>query len=135
MPVTASERGEPEVNGPGRPVLARVSRIRAGARETYVAPAIVPEGVTGEEAAEAGPVPTALVAVTVNVYGVPLVRPETVQERAPLVVQVEEPGELVAVYPVIGLPPVLAGAVQETRAEVLPGTAPTPVGRRAPRPG
>jgi len=41
MPVTASERGEPEVNGPGRPVLARVSRIRAGARETYVAPALV----------------------------------------------------------------------------------------------
>jgi hypothetical protein len=51
-----------------------------------------------------------------------------VQERAPLVVQVFPSGEDVAVYPLIGLPPVLAGAVQETRAEALPGTAPTPVG-------
>jgi len=32
-------------------------------------------GVTAGEAAEAGPVPTALVADTVNVYVVPFVRP------------------------------------------------------------
>jgi hypothetical protein len=35
-------------------------------------------GVTLLEASEAGPVPTALVAVTVNVYAVPFVRPVTV---------------------------------------------------------
>ena len=33
------------------------------------------EGVTAGEAAEAGPVPSALVAVTVNVYASPLTRP------------------------------------------------------------
>ncbi len=35
-------------------------------------------GVTAFVGADAGLVPTALVAVTVNVYGVPLVRPDTV---------------------------------------------------------
>ena len=54
-------------------------------------------GVTAAEAAEAGPVPTALVAVTVNLYGVPLVNPGTLQARAPLVVHVRLAGELVAV--------------------------------------
>ena len=34
-------------------------------------------GVTAFEAADAGPVPTALVAATLNVYAVPLVRPVT----------------------------------------------------------
>ena len=53
-------------------------------------------GVAGAEAADAGPVPAALVALTVNVYGVPLVRPPTVQE----VEDVEHenpPGEAVTV--------------------------------------
>jgi hypothetical protein len=59
---------------------------------------------------------------------VPFARPDTVQERAPLVVQVIPPGDEVAVYPVIGEPPSEAGAVQETRAEALPGAAATPVG-------
>ena len=36
-----------------------------------------PTGVTLFEAAEAGPVPIAFVAVTVKVYAVPLVRPVT----------------------------------------------------------
>jgi len=35
-------------------------------------------GVTGALAAEVGPVPTGLVAATLNVYAVPLVRPVTV---------------------------------------------------------
>ena len=39
-------------------------------------------GVTGVEAAEAGPVPTELAAVTVKLYAVPLVRPVTVQVTA-----------------------------------------------------
>jgi hypothetical protein len=37
-------------------------------------------GVTAFEAAEAGPVPTAFVAVTRNVYAVPLVSPVTVAD-------------------------------------------------------
>ena len=41
------------------------------------------------------------------------------------VVQVERPGNVVTVYPVIALPPLETGAVQLTRAEVL---ALTPVG-------
>ena len=38
-------------------------------------------GTTAPEAAEATDVPSAFVAVTVNVYDVPLVRPGTVHER------------------------------------------------------
>ena len=53
-------------------------------------------GVTLLEGAEAGPVPTAFVAVTVNVYAVPLVRPLTMRgEPRPLAVK--PPGEDVAV--------------------------------------
>jgi hypothetical protein len=44
-------------------------------------------GVTGDEALEAFPVPKKLVAVTVKVYAVPLVRPVTViGEDLPLAV-------------------------------------------------
>jgi hypothetical protein len=54
-------------------------------------------GVTGEEATEAAPVPIELVAVTVNVYGVPLVRPVTTADVAPVVLAVNPPGEDVTV--------------------------------------
>ena len=55
-----------------------------------------PSGVTGDDAAEGAPVPVPLVAVTVNVYAVPLVRPLTVQGlEAP--VQVRPPGDEVTV--------------------------------------
>jgi hypothetical protein len=56
-------------------------------------------GVTAEDAAEADPVPALLVAVTVKVYAVPLVRPLTMQfVVAPSgVVQVAPPGAAVAV--------------------------------------
>ena len=54
-------------------------------------------GVTGAEGAEAGPVPKAFVAVTVNVYVVPIVSPTTVHESMPGVVQVAPPGAAVAV--------------------------------------
>ena len=54
-------------------------------------------GVTADEAPEAEPAPAALVAVTVNVYDVPLVRPVTVHEVAPVVVHVFEPGVEVTV--------------------------------------
>jgi len=54
------------------------------------------------------------VAVTVNVYEVPFVRPSTVQLRAPFVVHVFEPGEDVTVYAVTDAPPFSTGAVQDT---------------------
>jgi hypothetical protein len=59
-------------------------------------------------------VPFEFVAVTVNVYDVPLVRLGTVQLVAVVVVQVFAPGEDVTVYPVIVVPPVFDGAVHET---------------------
>jgi hypothetical protein len=55
--------------------------------------------VTDAEAVEAGPVPAVLAAVTVNVYGVPVVSVLTVQfeDADPLKVQVFPPGLDVAV--------------------------------------
>jgi len=87
-----------------------------------------PDGVTALEAAEAGPVPAALAAVTVNVYAVPLTRPATVAEVAdPDAVAVRPPGAEVTVYPVIAEPPV-AGAVHDTVAWPFPAFADIPVG-------
>ena len=65
----------------------------------------------------ADPVPTEFVAVTVNVYAVPVVNPVT---NIGLVVPVVErlPGELVAVYLVIVAPPFDAGAVNAMVADV-----------------
>ena len=57
-----------------------------------------------------------MVAVTVNVYAVPLVRPGTVTDVAPVVVAVKPPGDAVTVYPVMGEPPLLAGVVHDTTA-------------------
>ncbi len=53
-------------------------------------------GVTAVEGNDAAPVPTPLVAVTVNVYGVPLVRPVTFAE-VPALVAVNPPGDDVTV--------------------------------------
>jgi hypothetical protein len=53
-------------------------------------------GVIGPNAVEGWPAPKMLLAVTVNVYGVPLVRPVTVQ-LSPVVVQVFPPGDAVTV--------------------------------------
>jgi hypothetical protein len=66
-------------------------------------------GVMLLDADEALPVPALLVAVTVNVYVAPLVKPVTVMgldEPEP----VKAPGLEVTVYPVIALPPLKAGA-------------------------
>jgi hypothetical protein len=66
-------------------------------------------------------VPTELVAVTVNVYDVPDVKPLTVIVPEPDVdnVPVIPPGEDVAVYVVIVAPPLFDGAVYETVAVVV----------------
>jgi hypothetical protein len=54
-----------------------------------------------------------LVAVTVNVYDVPFVRPETVHE-VEMLIHTNKPGFEVTVYSVIAASPLAAGAVHET---------------------
>ena len=79
------------------------------------------------EAADAGPVPIALVAFTVKVYAVPFVSPVTVIGLdAPVAVML--PGLDVTVYDVIALPPFEAGGVKLTVACWLPAVAVTAVG-------
>jgi hypothetical protein len=83
---------------------------------TFVGAPGTPDGVTELDGADSGPLPTEFVACTVNVYEVPFVSPvTTIGDVAPLAVK--PPGVLVTVYPVIGEPPVLAGAVKDTEAE------------------
>jgi hypothetical protein len=72
------------------------------------------DGTAAADAAEATEVPLGFVAVTVNVYEVPFVRPATVQEVAPVEVQTFEPGVDSTEYEVIALPPFETGAVQDT---------------------
>ena len=85
-------------------------------------------GVVALLASDSGEVPTALVAVTVNVYAAPLTRPETVAVVAPVVLTVAPSEEAVTVYPVTGDPPLLAGAVQLTTADAFPAVAVTAIG-------
>jgi hypothetical protein len=86
-------------------------------------------GVAELEAELAVLVPIALVAVTVNVYVVPVVNPFTVivPEPACDIVPVMFPGDDVAVYEVIAVPPLSAGAVNVTVAEVEPVAVATPI--------
>jgi hypothetical protein len=84
-------------------------------------------GVTALLTALGALLPLSLVATTVNVYCVPSVKPVTViGEEAPLAEI--PPGELVAVYSVIALPPLSAGAVNVTLACVVPAVATIEVG-------
>ena len=65
----------------------------AGVAETRSGTLGVPAGALGVsavEAAEAGPLPLTLEAMTLKVYAVPLDRPLIVHERVPLVEQVYE---------------------------------------------
>lgn len=72
-------------------------------------------GVAGAEGCETGPAPSTLVALTVNEYAIPFVRPETVHRSGPkLHVQVFPPGWAVTVYLQIGAPPSAAGAAHVT---------------------
>ena len=111
----------------GAPVPTRVSNTRVGARPVNPEEAM---GVTAAEGADAAEIPTALVAVTVNVYALPFVRPETV-EPVPVVVvppQAGHAGDGVIVYPVIAEPPSETGGDQATVAELSPAAAVTAVG-------
>jgi hypothetical protein len=90
--------------------------------------AVAGPGVTTLDGADAGEVPAAFVAVTVNVYAVPLVSPVTTVAVAGAATWTgawaTEPAYGVTVYPVIGLP-LLFGAVQPTVAEPSPAVAAT----------
>jgi len=77
------------------------------------------DGTTAAEAEETAPEPLAFVAVTVNVYEVPFVRPVTVQVVV-AVVQVNEPGVEVTVYELIAAPPVETGAAHDTTDDAFP---------------
>jgi len=84
--------------------------------------------VTDADAVDAGPVPRLFVAVTVNVYAVPAVRPVTVAVVTPVAAAaVLPPGDDVTVYPETDGDAVTP--VHETDTVVLPVTvARTPVG-------
>ena len=73
-------------------------------------------------------VPAAFVAVTLNEYDWPLVRPLMAQLVVPAVEQVNPPGLAVAVYAVIALPPFDAGADQDRETWLSPGVAVLSVG-------
>lgn len=88
------------------------------------------DGVTADEAVDCAEVPIALLAVTLNVYGVPFVNPVISQVSVGATV-VHVPAETfpdvyaVAVYPVTSEPRESSGASHETVAVVLPLTAVT----------
>ena len=86
-------------------------------------------GVTAFDKLDDAPVPKLLIAVTINVYAVPLVSPAKVAVWVePPVVTVWPPGLAVILYPVIDEPPVDAGALQLTEASALPAVAVTLMG-------
>jgi hypothetical protein len=83
-------------------------------------------GVTELLAEDAGDVPIAFVAVTVNVYAVPVDKPETViGDEAP--VPVIPLGLDVTVKPVIAEPPLFAGAEKVTDTDVALATVAVPI--------
>jgi hypothetical protein len=76
-------------------------------------------GVALNEATDDADVPVAFVAVEVNVYEVPLLKPVIVQEPLdPLTVQVAPPGDAVTVYEV-GTPPDVGGVVPVAGCETV----------------
>lgn len=86
-------------------------------------------GATGSDGVDAAPVPKPLVAVTVKVYAIPLVKPVTaIGLDVPVVVGCAVvPTYGVTVYLMIGLPP-SEGAAKLTSTFVSPGAVVTPVG-------
>ena len=86
-----------------------------------------PAGVTLLEAVDSAPEPTALVALTVKVYGMPLVKPPIVIGLEVLVAVVP-PGVAVTLYEVIGLDKLCNGYTKLTVAEPLPAVAVTAPG-------
>jgi hypothetical protein len=93
-------------------------------------PGTTTAGVTEAEGEDAGLVPAEFRATTVNAYDVPFVRPTMLHVSTDALGEshVNPPTVLVAVYPVIALPPSTTGATQRTLADASPETAVTPVG-------
>jgi hypothetical protein len=117
----------PLLAGAVKLIVADVAEATAAVTAVGAPGGLMATGITAALAALAGPVPTEVVAVTVKVYEVPLVRPVTLTgEVAP--VPVNPPGEDVTVYEVIGAEPELAGAVNVTVAVPLTADADTAVG-------
>jgi len=86
-----------------------------------------PGVVTAADAALEAELPTEFVATTVNVYDVPSARPVQVAPVSVTTHDAPAPDD-VTVYPVIAVPPLLAGAVHVTFAERIPAVALTNVG-------
>jgi hypothetical protein len=86
--------------------------------------------VTATDGPDAGPAPALFVAVTVNVYAVPSVKPPTVAEvvKPSAVEMLAPPREATTWYDVIGLPPFEDGPVHDTVAAPSLATAETPDG-------
>jgi hypothetical protein len=100
--------------------LAEVATTLVGAPGTVL-------GITEAEELEATELPALVVATTVNVYVVPLVKPvTTIGELEPEAVILS--GEEVTVYPVMALPPLEVGAVKATLACAFEAVAITLVG-------
>jgi hypothetical protein len=79
---------EPPGSLPVKENVAEPEFEKAGGLAVIAVSGAVPSGVTEFDAADAGPVPTALVAVTVQVTGTPLVRLPTVMgEDGPVAVR------------------------------------------------
>ena len=91
--------------------------VLPGTAEMFVGASGGPFGVVVADRDDGALSPTALLAPTRKVYGVPLVSPVTMALRAaPLTEAVKSPGVEVTLYEVTGLPPPDAGAIQLTVA-------------------
>lgn len=108
-------------------VLYGVLRRPAGRFVVVMVSGVTDVGVTLLEGADSGPLRTAFVAWTVNVYAVPFVSPVTTI-GLPAPDAVKAPGVDVTVYEVIGLPPLDAGGLKLTVAWPLPAVAVAAVG-------
>ena len=110
--------------------VPNVPTVKVAALALVIVGAELKPGVTLFDGAEGALVPIALDAVTVNVYATPLDNEVTVWVKVVLPAFASTPpaGFDVTVYPVIALPPSLAGALKVTLAELLPGDATTLLG-------
>jgi hypothetical protein len=93
---------------------------------TFVGVEGLPTGVTAVEATDGPELPTPFLAIAVNVYGVPLLKPDISHPALGFVVtHVNPPGDEVTIYSTIADPPLSVGAVNVTVA--FPGAVDAPV--------
>src|SRR4051794_3703298 len=127
MPATAPSKLARNFTPSSKPPLSPASIVGGVANSKMVA-----TGVTAEDAADSGLVPTSFVAVTRKRYCVPLSRPVIVVAVAvaPTVTGslASPPTYGITVCLVIALSPSLSAAVHATRADFVAGSACTSVG-------